>query len=155
MVIQYYISIFQFWLKFVKKKSTKSASKDFDIQPVLNRDYRVYKDDEDDSLVKLRSGIFVKEYLYHQYVIINIKKYTCEQETNRFKTVIYNVSTEEFTVEVVKTKHNPTNCFYCNIISKISASHKEKNTLLMFNTRYSQAILNFWKKKNNRNGGIR
>lgn len=112
------------------------SSKDIYLQPVFNKDYCVYKENN-----VPKSGLLIVEYLKHQHVIININKYTCKRDTNRFKAVVFNVFTKEFKVEIIKTRHNPIHCFYCNIIKKIPVS-KRDNTLI-FHPRYTQAILNF------------
>ena len=112
------------------------SSKEICLQPVLNKDYRFYKENNVPN-----SGLLIVEYLKHQHVIININKYTCKQDTNRFRAVIFNVFTREFKVEIIKTRHNLTHCFYCNIISRIPVSRQ--NNTLFFHPRYTQAILNF------------
>lgn len=113
------------------------SSKNINLEPVLNKDYCVYT-----KVDVPTSGILVVEYLKHQHAIININKYTCPQDCNRFKAVIYNLFTGRFKVEIVKAKHKSVNCFYCNIICKIQPP-SSTTTSFIFSPRYTQAILNF------------
>ena len=114
------------------------SSKNINIEPVFNKDYFIYKP----SNVPLpTSGLFIYEYLRQFLVVININKYTCPKETTRFKAIVFNLNSGKFTIEIIKTKHNPTHCFYCNIVNKIKLS--QHNDIFVFHPRYTQAILNF------------
>ena len=118
------------------------STKNITLEPVFNKDYFIYNKGDVPT-----SGSFVYEHLKQFHVVININKYSCPKKSNRFKSILFNLNSGKFRIEIVKTEHNSTHCFYCNTINKIKLNqHKNKsnnNENFIFSPRYTQAILNF------------
>lgn len=117
---------------------TVLSSHRLNIQPLYNRDYCVYTQQHSQPV---NGWLYVFEYLKHQYVVVNVHHYRCPSTTTRFLAVIYNTDTERFRVHLTKSAHDTQRCFYCNVVRRLPSDHRRAT--LLFNPRYSQAILNF------------